>query len=225
VLVSVLLTLLTLVGPMLGRLRELRELPVADVGAALSYFALIGLGFMLVEIGLLSRLNVFLGHPTLALAVLLGGIILFTGIGSLLSGKLDIANRRVACLYPLVPAALVLVAAAAVLPLMRAFEAAQTPARVAVSIALLLPPALGMGLCFPLGLRLCERMERARAKDAAPRLGPWLWGINGAFGVCASGMALASSMMWGISTTLLLGAACYLLLPIATARLSRAAAP
>ena len=91
-----------------GDLVELRLDGVADldVAAALSYFALIGLGFMFVEIGLLSRLNVFLGHPTLALAVLLGGIICFTGVGSLLSGRIDAGDRRWATGYPLVPAAL-----------------------------------------------------------------------------------------------------------------------
>ena len=88
-------------------------LPRADVAAALGYFALIGLGFMFVEIGLLSRLSVFLGHPTLALAVLLGGIILFTGMGSLLSATIDVGNPRWARAFPLLPAALVVGAAVA----------------------------------------------------------------------------------------------------------------
>jgi hypothetical protein len=222
-LVSILLTALTLLGPMASRFHELRALPRAKVMAALAYFALIGLGFMFVEIGLLSRLNVFLGHPTLALAVLLGGIILFTGVGSMLSGRIDVGDRRWARAYPLIPGTLVLLAALAELPLMHAFAAQPTPLRVLVSIALLLPPALGLGLCFPLGLRLCERMEQAAAAGgSATRLGPWLWGINGAFGVCASGLALGCSMTWGIPTTLYVGAACYLLLPLFTARLSRA---
>ena len=50
---------------MVRRVRELRALPAADVIAALAYFALIGLGFMFVEIGLLSRLNTALRQPTL----------------------------------------------------------------------------------------------------------------------------------------------------------------
>jgi spermidine synthase len=221
-LVSVLLTLLTLALPMASRVHELRVMPRAQVAAALGYFALIGLGFMFVEIGLLSRLNVFLGHPTLALAVLLGGIILFTGIGSMASSRIDVTQRRWARAYPLIPGGLVLLAALAELPLMRAFAAQPTPLRIVVSIVLLIPPALGLGLCFPLGLRLCERMEQAAAAGgSAPRLGPWLWGVNGAFGVCASGLALGCSMIWGIPTTLLVGAACYLLLPFLTSRLWR----
>jgi hypothetical protein len=221
-LICLLLAVATLVMPMSRRVGDLRALPKADVLASMLYFALIGLGFMFVEIGLLSRLSVFLGHPTLALAVLLGGIILFTGIGSLFSGKLDVTKRSIALSYPLVPCALVLIAAATMQPLMQAFAAAPTPTRVAVSLALLAIPALGMGWCFPLGLRLAEQMEQLRAKgDAQPRLGPWLWGINGAFGVCASGLGLGISMTYGIPTTMLIGALCYALLPLATARLSR----
>ncbi len=221
-LASLLLTVLALWLPMAGRSSALRRLPRADVVAALAYFALIGLGFMLVEMGLLSRLTVFLGHPTLALAVLLGGIILFTGIGSLLSGRVDLGNTRFARLYPLIPTGLVLLAAACLDPLMRAFVASHTPARVSVSLVLVAVPALGLGLCFPLGLRLTEAMEARRTNGAqVAQLGPWLWGVNGAFGVCASGLGLGLSMTLGIPVTLLCGAACYLLLLPATARLAR----
>jgi spermidine synthase len=218
-LVSLLLTAAALLWPMRARWPELRALHKRDVAAALGYFALIGLGFMFVEIGLLSRLSVFLGHPTLALAVLLGGLISFTGVGSLLSARVPLANPRWARLYPLLPALLVALASLLALPAMRPFQNAAVPVRIAVSLGILLLPSLAMGLCFPLGLRLCEQMESART-GAAPRLGPWLWGINGAFGVCASGLALACSMVWGVPVTLGVGAACYLLLPLATRRLA-----
>jgi len=221
-LASLLLTLLAVVGPIVQRAHTLRALPVRDVVAALAYFALIGLGFMLVEMGLLSRLTVFLGHPTLALAVLLGGMILFTGVGSLLSDRVDLERAQVARLYPLVPTTLVVTAAACMQPLMHAFAASHTGTRIAVSLLLVAVPALGLGLCFPLGLRLTERMERLRGPAGEqPQLGPWLWGVNGAFGVCASGLGLGISMTWGIPITLLCGATCYALLLLATLRLAR----
>lgn len=221
-LVSILLTLATLAVPMARRIGDLRALPRADVAAALCYFALIGLGFMFVEIGILSRLSVFLGHPTLALAVLLSGIILFTGLGSMLSGRIDVAQRRWAVAYPWLTAAGVLVTALAMEPVMARLVAASSAARIGASVLLLVPPALGMGLCFPLGLRLTEAVERARTGQP-PRLGPWLWGINGAFSVCASGLSLGCSMIFGIRTTLLVGMACYVLLPLATRRLASSA--
>jgi hypothetical protein len=217
-LVSVLLTIMTIVAPMLVRRRELAGAPKRDLAAAAAYFALIGLGFMFVEIGLLSRLNVFIGHPTVALAVLLGGIILFTGVGSLLSGRLAVETKpTLAKLYPLLPFVLVVLAVLASGPATHAFQNTGMSTRVLVGIAVVAVPALGMGIGFPLGLRLVQARHRV---VGGPELGPWLWGINGACGVCASGLALGCSMVWGVPTTLAVGSACYLLLLACTRRLA-----
>lgn len=221
-LVSVLLTLATILGPMLVRRRELAGADKRDLAAAAGYFALIGLGFMFVEIGLLSRLNVFIGHPTVALAVLLGGIIFFTGVGSLLSGRLAVETRpTLARVYPLVPFALVVIAVLASGPATHAFASAGMSTRVLAGVAIVAVPALGMGIGFPLGLRLVQARHRIAG---GPELGPWLWGINGACGVCASGLALGCSMVWGVPTTLAVGAGCYALLLACTLRLAPRAA-
>ncbi len=208
-LVSLLLTLITVVAPLRRRAEGLRELPTRMVVAACAYFALIGLGFMFVEIALLSRLNVLLGHPTTSLAVLLGGIIFFTGVGSLLSERAPIQKRAFALAYPIIPALLVAAAAFASGPALAALSGAGLATRVLAGLSLVGIPALGMGLGFPLGLRL---VGRASPDPERPSLGPWLWGINGAFGVCASGLALGSSMVWGVPTTLVIGMVCYLAL-------------
>jgi hypothetical protein len=224
VLVSVLLTLITVVWPMLSRRRDFPQLARLDVLAAGGYFALIGLGFMYVEMGLLSRLNVFLGRPTLALAVLLAGMIFFTGVGSMLSGKIRFDRKWLAIFYPWAPALMIGLTALLLPGAMYLFETGSTFARVFVSLLLIAPTALALGLGFPLGLNLCERMEKKALGNAAVEgsaLGPWLWGINGACGVCASGLALGTSMVFGVHLTLLVGAGCYLLLPIATMRLYR----
>jgi hypothetical protein len=207
-LVSLLLSFATLIVPMTRRVDDLRALPRRDVLASLFYFALIGLGFMLVEIGILSRLSVFLGHPTLALSVLLSGIILFTGVGSMLSGRIDITKPRWAMIYPWLTALGVLSTAVLMEPVMASMVSAPAVTRISASLALLVMPALGMGLCFPLGLRLTERMEKAHTGQA-PRLGPWLWGINGAFSVVGATLAVFIAMNWGFSVTLLAGAAVY----------------
>lgn len=221
-LASALLTLFAVVVPLWLRRGALAGYGGLDLAAACGYFALIGLGFMFVEMGLLSRLNVFLGHPTLALSVLLGGIILFTGFGSLASSRIglgaDAASRRWARLFPLLPAVCIITAQLVLDPVMTGLASASTPARVAVSVAIVALPALGMGLGFPLGLRLCDRL----GGPDRPSLGPWMWGLNGACGVVASGLALTCSMAWGIRTTLVLGACCYVALLVCTARLSRA---
>lgn len=216
-LVNLLLTLVAIVGPLWARRASLRGLGRGELVAACTYFGLIGAGFMFVEIGFLSRLGVLLGHPTLALAVLLGGLIFFTGIGSLLSERVPLARGRVASLFPLGVAALVAAGGAATGWLATTFAGAPPAVRVAVALGGLAAPALAMGLCFPLGLRLCARLE-----ERAPGLAPWLWGINGAAGVCAGGLALACSMTLGIGATLITGALAYVLLGVCSTRLARA---
>jgi spermidine synthase len=193
-----------------------------DIIAAGTYFALIGLGFMFVEIGLLSRLGVFLGHPTLALVVLLAGIIGFTGLGSFLSALVPVDRGWVARYYPLIPTALVLAAAFGSSAAVQAFDASGTATRVIVGLALVGVPGLGLGLGFPLGLRLVAPLGDDPLR---PSLGPWLWGINGACGVLASGLALGSSMSWGIAATLGVGAGCYAATLLCTRRLARHVAP
>ncbi len=226
VLVSIILTLITVLWPMLLRRRDFPALGRWDVLASGGYFALIGFGFMFVQMGLLSRLNVFLGRPTLALAVLLAGMIFFTGVGSMLSSRVPIDRKKFAIFYPWIPAALIGLIAILLPWALHVFESGSTGVRVVVSLALVAPTALGLGLGFPLGLGLCERMEQHTLRSEAAEgsaLGPWLWGINGACGVCASGLGLGVAMVFGINAALLLGAACYVLLPLATARLVRSA--
>ncbi|MBK8239714.1 MAG: hypothetical protein IPK74_29680 [Deltaproteobacteria bacterium] len=217
-LASALLTLLAVVVPLAWRRRALAGYRRGDLLTACAYFSLIGLGFMFVEMGLLSRLNVFLGHPTLALAVLLGGIIFFTGMGSLLSSRVRLGAGAGAKWFPLLPAVGIAVVGFALDPVMHALSASATPVRVLTGVSLVAVAALGMGLCFPLGLRLCERI----GGGDKPPLGPWMWGLNGACGVVASGLALTSSMAWGIPATLAIGAGCYVALVACTLKLSAA---
>jgi hypothetical protein len=64
-----------------------------------------------------------------------------------------------------------------------------------------------MGFGFPTGMRLVSTIDRTPT--------PWFWGISGAAGVLASAGAVATSIAFGISTTLTMGAICYfLLLPV-----------
>src|SRR5262245_66381638 len=89
VLISVVLVAATIVVPLQSTVRE-SGWPLAVGGTV--YFALIGIGFMMVEIALLQRMSVFLGHPTYALSVVLFSLILWTGLGSMASERVRLAG-------------------------------------------------------------------------------------------------------------------------------------
>ena len=66
IVLSLVLVFATMLIPSLPSLRHV-ELPTALLGSA--YFLLIGLGFMFVEMGLIQRISVYLGHPIYGLAI------------------------------------------------------------------------------------------------------------------------------------------------------------
>jgi hypothetical protein len=173
------------------------------------YFLLIGLGFMFVEIGLIQRISVFLGHPVYALSIGLFSIILSAGIGSLLSERITL-GRPVRLVLWLAGLAAYLVLLPRWLPGLThsSLAGAALPVRALVSVAVIVPAGLLMGFGFPTGMRLVTALD--------PKLTPWLWGVNGAAGVLAAGLAVASSIAFSVDTTIRVGAGCYFaLLPFA----------
>ena len=173
------------------------------------YFLLIGLGFMFAEIGLIQRVSVFLGHPVYALSIGLFSIILSTGLGSLLSERLTPARTDHFLFWLGLLAAYLLLLPQWLPDLLHSSLAAATlPWRALTSVAVIFPAGLLMGFGFPTGMRLVTRLEA--------RLTPWLWGVNGAAGVLAAGLAVACSIGFSIDATIRVGAVCYaLLLPFA----------
>jgi hypothetical protein len=165
---------------------------------ALAYFAAIGLGFILVEIPLVQRLILYLGHPLYALSVVLTGLLVGAGAGSLLSARLGIPGSRRVMLALL---ALVAFAAVGMPRVLAATLGAPGPARVALSLALLAPLGLAAGIPFPLGVRLLG--------EAGARWIPWMWAVNGAFSVLASVLAMALAMSFGFGAPLGAGLAAY----------------
>ena len=176
--------------------------PSRGDGPVVVYFAAIGLGFMFVELALIQRLSMFLGHPAYGIGVALFCLLLAGGAGSYLAG----GWRRLASIPgSRVLAALSALVALEALTLSGVLALAQSeamPARLAVSMLLLAPIGVLMGMAFPLGVR---------ATAGVRQILPWLWGINGAASVLASVTVAVVSLELGISANLWLGACCYLL--------------
>jgi hypothetical protein len=180
------------------------ERPRRGWGGWLAYFAALGAGFMLLEVAVLQRFVLLLGHPVYSLTVTLFSLLLGTGLGSFLSRRVPQDAVRRVTLYALLAAALV--GAAAALALARAVDFAipwPLAARIAAAAALLVPVGVLLGIGLPGGMRLLDR--------ARPELVAWGWGMNGAFSVIGATAAIFIAMNWGFSLTLLAGALTYLL--------------
>src|SRR5206468_1146047 len=186
------LSAIAIIAPLVFR-RKVRE---ARSTRLMIYFAAIGLAFMMVEIGQLERLIVFLGHPIYGLTVVLFVLLLASSCGSLYSYLMS----RWMWLLPVVLAAFIFASPSVT----HRLTAASTPIRIAISAVLLFPSGFFMGMAFPLGIKKAVSMN-----EGAPTA--WYWGVNGAFSVIASVLAVAVAVFWGVTVTLLVGLGAYIL--------------
>ncbi len=173
------------------------------------FFAAIGLGFLMLEIALIQRFVLFLGFPTYALSVVLFALLAFTGIGSLISARVRAPRRT---LIGALAFGCVLIGAAAfgLQPLLRSLIEWPFEARVALTVVLLAPAGLALGMAMPIGL---TRLAGLHA-DAVP----WAWAVNGIASVLASVLAVAVAITWGFAVVTLLALACYLVALVDAAR-------
>jgi hypothetical protein len=78
------------------------------------------------------------------------------------------------------------------------------PARIGITLALLVPLGFVMGFPFPLGIRLLKEIKRARHI-------PWAWGVNGVSSVLGSAFTVTTAIHFGFTEALLFGALSYFL--------------
>ena len=169
----------------------------------LVYFGALGFGFITIEMALLSQFSLFLGQPVYTYAVVLASLLIFTGIGANVSGRF-ISDPRVAVKRTIPILLLVLAVSAVIIPLVFSFALGLSlPLRVLLSMVVLAPLAICLGMPFPLGLRIVS--------SEAEVLVPWAWGVNGFFTVIGTVMALILAMSFGFRMVLVLGGAAYLL--------------
>ncbi len=172
--------------------------------AALIYFGGIGLGFMGIEMALISRATAMLGDPVLASALVIGAVLLLSGLGSAtaIRGAVNQTDasplesvRQLARTW----SAPLLVAGGAGLICLVAYVPAGGGATITLVIGV--PLAFVMGRPMPIGLSRLDRLS--------PRLIPWAWGINGVGSVIGASAAIAIAMAWGYRTVFIAAAVCY----------------
>jgi predicted membrane-bound spermidine synthase len=176
--------------------------PAFYSGGYLFYFTCLGLGFMLVEIPLIQKFILFLGQPLYAIAVILSTLLISSGIGSLLAGRFSnhIMLRQLRTALFTVCAFLIIYIYG--LPVIfEAFLGTSVFERVILSILLIFPLGIMMGMAFPLGIRLLEQ--------DIPAIIPWVWGVNGACSVMGSILAWGLSLNFGYNITLWTATAIY----------------
>ncbi|MGZ4688451.1 MAG: hypothetical protein ACXWAY_02400 [Acidimicrobiia bacterium] len=213
--VSVLYAFLFLIAPFFFVRKEWRSLPGKGISAV--YFAALGLGFMFFEITMIQRLVRFLGYPTYSLTVTLASILVFTGIGALVSKRF--ADRRW-----LMPVLLVVLFAITMFyefglnSLTDSLLDQSLAIRVIVSLIVLAPLGFCLGMFMPLGLSLVARLSEHADEYIA-----WSWAVNGFFSVIGSVLTTILSMSYGFNTVQYLALVVYGIAALAFTRIAAVA--
>jgi hypothetical protein len=199
-LVSIIATLLILLLPPLVLGTRLPRRP--GVLKFLLYFLFIGAGYILIEVALIQKFVLFLGHPTPALTVVIFSLLVSSGLGSAAAGRLE-AYRESRLIKILGCVATLAALIGLVLSsLLTALVWLPLPLKAAITVALIAPLGFVMGMPFPSGLR---RLEQWHAPSVR-----WAWALNAAASVLGSVFALVSAIYLGLVETMIIGGLFYL---------------
>jgi len=167
----------------------------------LTYFLCLGIGYMFIEIALIQKFILFLGHPVYAVSTVLFTLLVFSGIGSLFTERFEI---RAKILVPVIVGLSVLVIIYMIfLPyFFHIFLGQDLLARRLISLICIAPLGFIMGMPFPVGIRLADAID--------PDLIPWAFAANGCASVLSSISAVMIALSFGFSSVLALAGLVYL---------------
>jgi predicted membrane-bound spermidine synthase len=198
--ISVLATgIILALPPMLLRARLPRQ---KGVRAFLLYFLAIGAGYILIEVALIQKFVLFLGHPTYALTVVIFSMLVSSGLGSYFSRRILGDDQRRLYRALMLIAVLVALLAAMVTPVLAAGVGLPLAWKFAITVLLISPAGFVMGMPFPTGLKRLEAWHKPSVR--------WAWSLNAAASVLGSVGALVCGIYLGLVQTLLAGGLLYL---------------
>ncbi|HXH17475.1 MAG TPA: hypothetical protein VNJ07_00200 [Chitinophagales bacterium] len=167
---------------------------------SLFYFGGIGMGYMFVEMVLIQRLTLYFGNPVYAAAASISAMLVFSGIGSYLSGRIAMHRSRMLMIFTVI-ILLLAVYAFSLTSILQTTIALPLAVKVLLISGLLAPLAVCMGVPFPAGLSLLAKRSESQV--------PWAWGINGCLSVVSTALATIVAVEWGFVWVMLVAAAGY----------------
>jgi len=175
-----------------------------------TFFTAIGIGFIVVELAMVQRIGFYLGDPSRTLALLLGALLLGSGIGSLVSRR---STGTAGVLGGIMTASAVVVLSLVMPGLFSVADSGPEWSRQLLAAGMLGFLGVPMGMMFPVGLRVGERRWGQRTV-------PWVWAVNGCASVTGGALAVGVSMQAGHAWTLVTGAAAYVVAAVAMTRMA-----
>lgn len=169
-----------------------------------TYFGLLGMGYMMIEIPLIQKFILYLGHPTLAFTFTLAALLVGSGIGGYYSHIKIFNNMRT---FYLPPAMVALINIVLLISLEFIFTSTATLSivgRISIAVSLVMIQGFFMGMPFPRGIKLM-------GENGKNELVPVMWGVNGITSVIGSVLSTVLSMLIGFTGAMIIGVVVYIL--------------
>ncbi|GEM_PF-6037537 len=170
-----------------------RSLPARGKIPTMLYFACLGVGYMFVEMVLIQKLTHYVAAPAYAAAVVLTGMLVFSGLGSFFSERFQGNLKRGIAVAILSTCGLLVLYRFGLAPILMATISYPETVKIALAILLVGPVAFFMGMPFPLGMMAANHAGQGSAAGFG-------WAINGAVSVVGVVAAQVISMHWGFGT-------------------------
>lgn len=198
--ISLFATLVTLALPPLLLGARLPSEP--GVRRFLLYFVSIGIGYILIQLALIQKFVLFLGHPTYSLTVIIFSMLVSSGMGSYYSRKLNTGEPKRWRKTLVIVTVMVLILAAVVGPITSFGVGWPLWLKIPIAVLLIAPAGFVMGMPFPTGLSYLEKKHSPSVR--------WAWSLNAASSVMGSACAMFFGLYLGLQLTLVLGGVAYL---------------
>jgi len=159
------------------------------------FFFLIGIAFMFVEIVLIQKFILLLGHTAYAVSTVIFSILLFSSLGSLLSQKMHKNKIN----FVLIILFFLIIIYSFLIPKITEFVITFSPiTKIILSALIIAPLGFMMGIPFPTALRIINK-----------KIIPWAWAVNGSASVLSTILATIISIFIGYSYVLWIAALLY----------------
>ncbi len=181
-------------------LRRLGRYEVKGRWKILTYFFCLGLGYMFLEVAMIQRFILLLGHPTYSISAVIFSLLLASGLGSYLSGWIepgDIGHKLVLLIVGIIAPFYGLS-----LPLISSLLGMPIALRIIGTFIIITPLGFLLGMPFPLGIRMLT--------DSKKTLVPWAWATNGCASVLGSILPTILALSFGFSRVFFMAGASYI---------------
>jgi len=168
----------------------------------IAYFISLGLGFLFIEITLIEKFQILLTDPTYSFAIVLCGMLIFSGLGSYISAKIKRNEKKYILGSSIFISIAMIFYVYGLDTLINLFLGQNIILQIFFVIIAVGFPSLFLGMYFPLGM--------SQLSGNKEYFIPWAWSINGSFSVISSVLAKILFVSYGFNFVLAIAGIIYL---------------